>query len=179
MKIFVACSASDDIAEEIKTDCRELLEMVLKENDLVFGAFSRGLMGISYDVAKQYHRNIIGICPEVFKADFEELDCDQEITTPLMGDRIEALINESNAILFLPGGLGTFAELFLAIEKKRNHEMDMPIIIYNCNHFYDNLLRTLDALYQGGFTPKKDAAAYVVTSSKEEVVSILENKKGK
>ena len=81
MKLFIGASSSDNTSNEIFTDCSQLLEDILKENDLVFGAYDKGLMGISYRIAKKNKRNVTGICPEVYKKSFENLECDIEVLT--------------------------------------------------------------------------------------------------
>ena len=67
MKIFIGCSANNNIPEKYIKDCKEYLKNILKENDLIFGACNDGLMGISYRIAKKNKRNITGICPEIYK----------------------------------------------------------------------------------------------------------------
>ena len=45
MKIFVGCSASEDIPSKYRLDCNMLLdELFRNNNDLVFGACNSGIM---------------------------------------------------------------------------------------------------------------------------------------
>ena len=67
MKLFISCSSQDTIKEEYKEQAKSLAEILSKDNDLVFGAYNKGLMGLSYDIAKKNNRKVIGICPEVYK----------------------------------------------------------------------------------------------------------------
>ena len=50
MRIFIWASSSDTIPEKYKIDCENLIKFVLKDNDLVFWAYDKGLMWIAYNV---------------------------------------------------------------------------------------------------------------------------------
>lgn len=174
MQIFVACSASNDIPKKYFDDARYILERVLKKNDLVFGACPNGLMGVSYDIALKNSRNITGVCPEAYKDDFLALKCTKEITTYSVAGRTDELINESDVILFLPGGIGTMYELFRALESKRCNEYDKPIIIFNCHGFYDKWLQLMDQIYSEKFSKKDDSNNYIIVNNKEDVIKLIE-----
>ena len=53
MNIFVGCSSSNDFSKKYLYDCNILLEELLKDNDLVFGACNSWLMGLAYDITKK------------------------------------------------------------------------------------------------------------------------------
>lgn len=174
-KLFVGCSSSDDIPKEYIDDCRILLEELFAlDYDLVFGACSRGLMGLSYNVALNNYRDVIGISPEVYKEDLNDIKC-TGILTKTISDRTDKLIELCDVIVFLPGGIGTIYELFTAIECKRNHEFNKPIIIYNSNGFFDKLLDFMEKVYSEKFSKRTDKNNYVVSSSIPEIISYIHN----
>ncbi len=173
MRIFVGCSSKDEIPEKYKKDCEQLLEKLFVNNDLVFGAYDSGLMGIAYHQALKNNKDIVGICPNIYKDDFNNLKCNKEITTKNVSDRIDYLILESDICLFLPGGIGTLNELFLAIESKRSHEFDKPIVIYNSCGFYDELLAFLNKIYQEEFTPSYIQDSYYISSNFNDILNYI------
>lgn len=176
MKIFIGCSSKEEIPNKYFNDCNNLLEELFKfENDLVFGAYNKGLMALCYDIAKKYDRKVIGITPKIFVDALEELDCDLEIVTDTISRRTDGLIKESDVLLFLPGGIGTIYELFTVIESKKNGEFDKPIIIYNSNNFFDKLLEFVEKLYNESFTDIKVKDCYFVMDKPSEVVEYLTN----
>ena len=81
MKLFIGCSSSSNIPQEYFEDCKVLLEELMKENDLVFGACNSGLMGLAYNTTLKANGSVTGICPEAYKDGFKELKCNIEITT--------------------------------------------------------------------------------------------------
>ena len=105
MRIFVGCSASEEIPNKYREDSKELLnELFKQENDLVFGACNSGIMADAYNIALDNKRDIVGICPEAYIHDFKELKCTEEIITKNVNERTDGLIRESDVLLFLPGG---------------------------------------------------------------------------
>ena len=175
MKIAVCCSSSNDIDKRYLESSKTLLEKIFeRENDLVFGATNNGIMGLAYKTAKKYNRNIIGIAPEAYKEDLDIIECDIEMLTPNINERTEGLINNSDVLLFLPGGVGTLYEFVSAIELKRGKEFDKPIIIYNETSFFDEILKMLDEIYEKRFTSLKVKESYKVVNDCESVISLLE-----
>jgi len=177
MKLFIGCSSSNDIPTEYFDDCQVLLEELMKENDLVFGACNSGLMGLAYNTTLKANGNITGICPEAYKDDFKTLKCDTEITTKSVSERTDSVISSSDALIFLPGGIGTIYELFTAIESKRCHEFNKPIVIYNSNGYFDKLLEFMDKVYSEKFSGFKDKKNYLVTDSVSSILYYINNYK--
>lgn len=174
MKIAVCCSSSNDIDEKYIESSRKLLEQVLKkDNELVFGAMNSGIMGVAYKVAKKNNKRVTGIAPELYKDDFKNLDCDTEILTQNVNGRTEALVNNADILLFLPGGVGTIYEFISAIEMKRSHEFDKPIIVYNETGFFDEMLQMLNKVYQRNFTSPKVRTSYNVANDYRTVMDLL------
>lgn len=176
MEIFVGCSSRDDIPEKYKKDCKEYLENIFEENNnLVFGADNKGFMGLSYETALKFGRSITGICPELYKEDFKNLQCNTEIIAKNVGERTDEMIKNSDALIFLPGGLGTIYELFTAIESKRSHEHDKPILIYNSCNYFDRLIKLLEKMYEENFTAEKCANLYHITTSAEDTKEYIKD----
>ena len=174
MKVAVCCSSSDNIDKKYIESSDRLLEQIFKRNnDLVFGAMNNGIMGIAYKNAKKYNRSVTGIAPEIYKDDFLDLDCNKEILTKSVNERTEALINNSDVLLFLPGGVGTIYEFISAIEMKRSKEFDKPIIVYNETGFFDEMLHMLSKVYQGNFTSQNVRLSYNIANDYMTVLDLL------
>lgn len=173
MKLFIACASSNDINELYYKDSLELIKELMKNNDLVFGAYNEGLMGECYKYAKQNNRHITGISPLAFKEDLDKLACDNSILTKSINERTEQLITNSDAIVFLPGGIGTIHELLSSIDMKRSNETAVPIIIHNESHYYDELITFLDKLYKEKFSSDIIKKDYYISNSIEETIRLI------
>lgn len=178
MKLFIGCSSRNEIPQNYLEDCENLLEIIFKENnDLVFGACNNGIMGLSYKKATKYNRETIGICPVAYKEDLLELNCTTEILTNTISERTDKAIELSDAIIFLPGGVGTAYELLSAIEYKRSGEFNKPIIIYNSNNFFDEILEFLEKIYREQFGVISIKDCYYISDNIEDTIKYLNNYK--
>ena len=175
MKLFIGSSSCENIPQEYVDDCTNLLEVLLKDNDLVFGAYNKGLMGISYDIAKKNHRSVIGICNEFYKDSLKDLECDLEEITTSMVDSTLKIYKNSDALIILPGGFGTIYEFFTANYSKICKEVNIPIILYNSCGYYDKLLSFIDDVCKDNFVREQERGNFVVANSVNEVVSYLTN----
>ena len=156
MNLFIGCSSRDEISNNYKKECAKYLEKIFSENNnLVFGADNSGIMGISYETAKKHNRKVIGITPKAFKDASNGLECDDLIFTNNISDRTYKVIEISDALIFLPGGIGSIYEFFSSLEFIRSNEFNKPIVIYNCNHYYDDILNMLDKIYKEKFADNK------------------------
>lgn len=175
MKLFIGASSSDNTSNEIFTDCSQLLEDILKENDLVFGAYDKGLMGISYRIAKKNKRNVTGICPEVYKKSFENLECDIEVLTTSIIDSTRKIYDNSDVIIILPGGFGSIYEFFTANYCKICNELDKPIILYNSCGYYDKLISFINEGINNKIINEKEIGKYFIANNTDEVIKYFNN----
>lgn len=173
MKLFVGSSASQDISNKYLDDCEKYLDELLKDNDLLFGASDKGLMGISYKSARKNDRRISAILPKIYEDSLIELQCDENIITSNMIESTTELIKKCDAMIFIPGGFGTMYELFIALQLKICGEHNKPIIIYNSCGFYDNLCVFIEKLFDEKFAKKYVHDMYHISSSAEDTIKYL------
>lgn len=176
MKIFVCCSARNEIPKKYLDSSANLLDNIFKyDNDLIFGADDTGIMKIAYDNAKKHKRVVYGVCPKNYKDDLNRLACDCEIISDDAIKRAKDAINLSDVVLILPGGIGTYTELFIALEAKRNHEYYGSIIIYNETKFFDDLLKIINKMYKEGFILNNKEPLFYIADNIESCLKYLTN----
>lgn len=178
MKLFIGCSSSNNIHDKYLEDCKNYLNELLKNNELVFGAYDAGIMGLAYNIALNNKRNITGICPTVYEDDLIKLNCNTKIVTDDILERTKSLIEVSDALIFLPGGIGTILELVAAIDKKRNGEINKPIIIYNSNNFFDSFFDFINQkVYNENFSSEDIKKCYYITDNAFDSLEYIYNYK--
>jgi uncharacterized protein (TIGR00730 family) len=141
---------------------------------VVYGGAKVGLMQAVAEGALAAGGRVIGVIPTVLV----ELEVAHDGLTELhitdtMHSR-KALIGElSDAFVALPGGFGTFEELFevLAWQTLKLHAK--PILLLNINGFYDKLLVFLDACVEQGMLKAKNRGIVLVASTVEEAIGLL------
>ncbi len=106
-----------------------------------YGGGSRGLMGAMADAMMAGNGTVHGIIPE-FLTQVEKGH--QGITSldivPDMHTRKARMLQHSQAVITLPGGCGTFEELFEVMTLKRLGQFLGPIVLINTDGYYDRLL---------------------------------------
>lgn len=177
MKLFIACSSSNDIDLKYLDDSYLLLKELLKDNDLVYGAYNNGIMKVAYDLARTYNRKILAITTNNYEYELNDIDCEYKKCTDNIYRRSEALVEQSDIVIILPGGIGTITELISSIETMRNNEFNKPILIYNVHGFYDEFLEFMDKIYKLRFSNIKDKDYYQVFNSKEELIKWIDKYK--
>ncbi len=67
-----------------------------------------------------------------------------------MRERKAKMEELADAFLVVPGGIGTFEELFEVMTLKQLGRMDKPIAIYNFQNYYDELEHMIFCSMTGG-----------------------------
>jgi len=169
MKIFIGCSSKNEIDKKYLDLTEKVCEDLSQNNDLVFGADSNGMMGICYDVFKKHKKQITAIVNKKYEYCLNTIDCDKTVVVNDTFDRTQMIYNESDILLILPGGIGTFAELLSILENLRNSNDSKKLIIFNYENYYDNLLGMLNIGVNQKFINKDDLKYINIISSLEEL----------
>jgi len=113
--------------------------------DLVYGGGRVGLMGIIADEMLRCGRDVIGIIPQAIAT--REV-AHQELTdlriVRSMHERKSLMTELSDGFIALPGGFGTFEELFEVITWSQLGIHSKPIGILNSEGYYDPILEMID-----------------------------------
>ena len=175
MLLCIACSAEKGIPRKYINDCKRILDEIMRENDLIFGASNCGIMGIAYRAAKLNQRKVIAVCPKFYRDSLSELECDQEILTERVLESTEIMVDKCDALIFMPGGLGTLYEFFLAIQGIICEEHTKPIIVYNSCGFYDDILNFLVKIKGKKFMTEKTFSSFKVANNITELKKLINN----
>ena len=181
MKICVFGAASNEIdklyIERVEELCRELAQ---RGHELVFGAGANGLMGAAARGMKAGGGRITGVIPNFFREEtIEEIysGCDELIFTETMQERKKTMEDHADAFIVVPGGIGTFEELFEVLTLKQLGRHNKPIVFYNLAGYYDNLMAFMHHCSDEGFIRKNCHKLYNVTDNNDEVIDCIENSK--
>lgn len=179
MNICVFGAASSKI-EEKYFKATEVLCKSLAENghNLVFGAGATGLMGAAARGFKAGGGHITGVIPTFFKDENVELiydECDELIYTQTMQERKFNMENLADAFIIVPGGIGTFEELFEILTLKQLRRHSKPIAIYNIDDYYNLLSDLLSHSTETGFIPNSIEKLYICTDDTEKICDYITN----
>lgn len=175
MRLFIGCTSKDKIDSCYLDNSSKLIKELAKLDnvDLVYGVFDKGLLKIAYDEFSKNNKKITGVITTYHKESFkEEKMCDLELIANTTTNRFESLYKNSDILLFLPGGIGTYAEIFSAIEEQRIQN-NKKIILYNDNYFYTPIIEELYRLYKLGFADQAPSEYMTIESEIDKIIEII------
>ena len=119
---------------------------------LVYGGGRSGLMGTVAEAARVAGARVVGVIPQML-VDQEHANhaCDELHIVHTMHERKALMAEHSDAFLALPGGIGTFEELFEVWTWRQLGYHDKPIGVLNVAGYYDTLLEFLRTSVSSGF----------------------------
>jgi uncharacterized protein (TIGR00730 family) len=144
--------------------------------ELVYGGGSVGLMGAVADAVLRSGGKVIGVIPH-FLATRELLH--EGVTeirrTHDMHER-KALMSElADAFVALPGGLGTFEELFEVLTWAQLGLHQKPIGLLNIAGYFNPLVAMVDRAISDGFCKEIHRQLFIVDEVPERLLSRLRN----
>ena len=92
---------------------------------------------------------------------------------------MKEIYKKSDIMLFLPGGIGTFAEILSSIEESRTKDDGKLLILYNDDFFYTPLIKEMYSLFERGFAKRSIGEYCRIESIEEEIVKLVENEKNR
>lgn len=142
--------------------------------DIIYGAGGGGLMGAVADGALENNGKVYGVVPQFL----QDLELTHRGLTGLrivegMRVRKQLMLEGSQAVVALPGGSGTYEELFEALTMKRLGRWVGPIIIVNTIGFYDGLLQFLRHSVEERFMGSSHLKMWSVVDEPGEILDAI------
>lgn len=175
--ITVFCSSSNEVNDDFKTAAEQVGEQIAQRKDrLVFGGSGMGLMRIVADAALDGGAEVLGVMPQFMQEvewNYERLTEQQMMWTATMAERKDVLIGEADAILVLPGAVGTLEELSEALSLKRLGRFFAPIVLINTQGFFDPLNQWLRLTISEKLMRDEHQDMWYLASSVEDAFNYL------
>jgi uncharacterized protein (TIGR00730 family) len=151
--IAIFCGSNEGNDTIIIDQAKQLGKMLAIQNiTLVYGAAKIGIMGIVAEAVLQHQGKAIGVIPEFLKLkEVVHLGLHKLITTKNMHERKLKIHELSDGFIALPGGFGTFEELFEIITWAQLGLHQKPIGLLNSNGFFNDLISMLETMTAKGF----------------------------
>jgi uncharacterized protein (TIGR00730 family) len=165
---------SADIADPVFRRAVIDLANFLADHDmtLVFGGSSCGMMKLLADTMLARNGKVIGVFTKSLPEKLIRHDLTESIITENLAERKSEMLKHADAIVALPGSIGTFDELFDALAQKKLGAINCPIGVLNVDGFFDPLFELLKKSKEAGFTSQK---AFVMLKSGRTPGELLEN----
>jgi uncharacterized protein (TIGR00730 family) len=90
-----------------------------------------------------------------------------------MHERKAKFLEGTDALVALPGGSGTFEELFEAITLKKLAQFTKPIILLNTRNYFDPFTRLIQHAVEERFMSDDQQDIWNIVNSPEEVIPAI------
>ncbi|MCH9822710.1 MAG: TIGR00730 family Rossman fold protein [Bacteroidetes bacterium] len=171
--VFCASSAGNDpIYIE---SAKQVGEFIGQRNlSLIYGGGKVGLMGAVADASIDAGGKVIGIIPDFMMAkEIGHTGLSELVVVESMHERKLQMHELSDAVITLPGGFGTFEELFEILTWIQLGLYQKPVGILNINGYYDFLEKQLDNMVVEGLLKKEHREGLVFSNDLEELFELM------
>jgi len=119
---------------------------------LVYGGGRSGLMGTVAEATRQAGGRVVGVIPQALvDKELANRQCDELHIVQTMHERKAMMAERSDTFIALPGGIGTFEELFEVWTWRQLGYHDKPLGLLNVAGYYDGLVGFLNHSVASGF----------------------------
>lgn len=119
---------------------------------LVYGGGRNGLMGVVAESTLAAGGSVVGIIPTALvEKEWAHHGCTELHVVDTMHERKRLMAEKADAFLALPGGIGTFEELFEVWTWRQLGYHDKPVGILNSLGYYDSLMGFIGQVVEQGF----------------------------
>ncbi|EJL22085.1 TIGR00730 family Rossman fold protein [Brevibacillus sp. BC25] len=129
-------------------------ELVGRGLELVYGGSSMGLMGRVANAVLEGDGKAIGVMPTgLFRGEIVHKGLTELHEVLTMHERKAKMIDLSDGFIALPGGLGTFEEIFEVVSWGQIGIHQKPIGLLNVDGYYTPLMQMVEHATEAGFIP--------------------------
>jgi uncharacterized protein (TIGR00730 family) len=152
-QICIYCGSSDRISQVYLDAAYKMGKAVAQQGiTIIYGAGSTGMMGSVADGALDAGGKVWGVIPRIFDTpQLAHKGLTHYEVTDNMHTRKARMADLADGFIALPGGFGTFEELFEIITWAQIGLHCKPIGLLNTNGYYDFLLGMANHAAQEGF----------------------------
>lgn len=172
----VVYSASSDAIDKVYVDAATRLGELLAKGNItcINGGGNMGLMGEVIDSVLKHGGKVKGVIPKfMVDSGWSHENLSEQIVTNTMHERKQKMAELSDAVIALPGGVGTLEELLEIITWKQLGLYKHPIIILNTNSYYSSLIEMFDNMIKQNFMHERYRELWCVVSTPEEAIAEL------
>ncbi len=151
--VCVYCGSRNGVATPYVAAARAVGTWIAAHGgQLVYGGGNNGLMGEVADAALAAGGRVVGVIPQALvEKEWAKRDCTELHIVNSMHDRKHLMAQRADAFLALPGGIGTFEELFEVWTWRQLGYHDKPLGLLDVEGYYQPLLQFLQTSVRQGF----------------------------
>lgn len=142
--------------------------------DIVYGGGGVGLMRAMADQALTAGAHVHGVIPDFLNTvEHGHQHLSRLEVVADMRERKHRMIAESHAVVSLPGGSGTFEELFEVLTLKRLGLFLGPVVLVNTNAYFDRFVDFLQHSVRERFMSEQHLGMWSLVNEPEQVIEAM------
>ncbi|MBI3520901.1 MAG: TIGR00730 family Rossman fold protein [Bacteroidetes bacterium] len=171
-RLTVFCGSSAGTDPIVYLQATLLGQTLAKNNiELVYGGAKVGLMGAVADGALSAGGKAIGVLPHFLRSkEIAHEHLTELILVDSMHERKTKMHELCDGVIALPGGFGTFEELFEMLTWAQLGLHQKPIGLLNCNGFYDPLVAMIQSMVDKGFLKQVNQDMLLVSNTIDDLL---------
>ena len=125
--------------------------LVKNKFEMVWGGNAHGVLAEIHKKFQEKGGKNTLLLPKAYEDDLKSMDVSNVVMINSIADRTRAMLAKADAIVVMPGGIGTIYEFWSAVEYKRAEEFNYEIILLNYEDFFQYQLAHYGFIYDHGF----------------------------
>ncbi|MBR5854159.1 MAG: TIGR00730 family Rossman fold protein [Paludibacteraceae bacterium] len=173
--VAIYCSSSNKVRSSYMDAARRLGELFAQSGIcMIYGDGGIGLMAAAAEGVLDAGGEVLGVIPQfMVDAGWNNPRSTHTIVTNTMHERKATICQKAEAMVALPGGIGTFEELLECLTWKQLGLHTCPVIILNTDGYYDRLLSCLDYMIEEQMMRPIHRDMFIVVNTPEDVIPAI------
>ncbi|OQV53324.1 TIGR00730 family Rossman fold protein [Bacillus velezensis] len=170
--ICVFAGSNPGVNEEYKRKAAELGEYMAEQGiGLVYGGSRVGLMGTVADALMAGGGKAVGVMPSgLFSGEVVHQNLTELIEVSGMHERKAKMSELADGYIAMPGGFGTYEELFEVLCWAQIGIHQKPIGLYNVNGYFEPMMKMVKYSIQEGFSNESHLKLIHSSSRPDELI---------
>ena len=174
--ICVFCGSSDSVHTDYLTAARQMGKTLADRGiRLIFGGGKTGLMGAVANGVLEAGGEVIGVIIPSMNTKALAHDGLTRMEVPLTMHARKAKMHElADGYIALPGGFGTFDELFETVTWAQTGAHEKPVGLLNIRNYYAPLMAAIDHAVQEGFVFQEHRDVLFMEEDPNQLIDTME-----
>ncbi len=172
MNIAIYCGSAFGNDEIYENATKKLAQKLAQKGiNIVYGGSKQGLMGIMSNESLKLKNTVTGVITyDLSSKELENENISKIYKVDTVSQRKEKMAELSDAFIAMPGGYGTFDEIFDVITSAQIGYHKKPCAFYNINGYYDKLIEFLKNCVKEGFIKESFVEMLIVSDDVDELI---------
>lgn len=173
--VAVFCAASEEIDPLYAEAAFEVGALLGRLNAcLVYGGARFGLMEATARGAKESGARVVGVVPMILEERGRvSALIDEKVNCRNLSERKDIMLERSDILVALPGGIGTLDEIFHVMAAATIGYHSKKVVLYNVNGFWTPLVAMLKESKEKGFLRGDVCRFMAVANSIDELEKMI------